>query len=399
MRKNFNIVIILITCLFLFPMTSKAVEKKTSGTDKCVDDHTCLQVCEWENSGYHVYAYYYFADQSWKYAWYYPWNPFLAERSASGLPTKNIFYENDSIKNQLSSKGTCPSGAYVDKSGMGIAPELCFDTKKKVKGDKTYCHEASNMGTDFSDTSKLVYTMDQQIKIYFDNYAIPEVNNTSCDTLADTSGYLVDTDKIDDLLAKISTDFGHNFLYDNKMPNFIKNGVYSTKYKEYGDKLKLKVNTCGVSLKEKAKTDVQNGTLTQEQYNELFSEEGNLEQEVEEKLEEVEENLGEGINAANPGETQNTVEATCEAMLGPDTTEYLKLGLSVIQIAGVLLAVILGMVDFLGATISGEQDSIKKAGKKLFIRVAMAAILLIVPAILKFLLNTFGMSGDSFCIL
>lgn len=96
---------------------------------------------------------------------------------------------------------------------------------------------------------------------------------------------------------------------------------------------------------------------------------------------------------------EDMVEATCESLLGPTTTSYLTTALTLIQVAGVLLAVILGMVDFLGATLAGESDSIKKAGKKLLVRVSMAAVLLIVPAILKFLLSTFGISGESFCII
>ena len=70
-----------------------------------------------------------------------------------------------------------------------------------------------------------------------------------------------------------------------------------------------------------------------------------------------------------------------------------------IQIAGVVLAILLGMGDFIGALLSGEQDSNKKSFKKFLIRFSMAAVLLIVPAILKFVLNTFGIGDGSICIL
>lgn len=101
------------------------------------------------------------------------------------------------------------------------------------------------------------------------------------------------------------------------------------------------------------------------------------------------------------GENQPVVEANCETLLGPTLTSYLKTALGFIQIAGVVLAIILGMTDFMGALLSGENDSNKKAWKKFMVRIAMAAVLFLVPALLKFILNTFGLSeyGNSFCIL
>lgn len=96
---------------------------------------------------------------------------------------------------------------------------------------------------------------------------------------------------------------------------------------------------------------------------------------------------------------EEVVEATCENLLGPEIIKYLTSALTIIQVAGVLLAIILGMVDFLGALWSGEADANTKAFKKLKIRIAMAAVLLIVPAILKFVFSMFGMDGNSFCVL
>lgn len=72
-----------------------------------------------------------------------------------------------------------------------------------------------------------------------------------------------------------------------------------------------------------------------------------------------------------------------------------------IFIAGVLLAVILGMVDFIGSVVSAKDDSMKKAWGRFIKRIVAVAILLLLPVVLEFLLtqiNVDGISdGDIFC--
>lgn len=99
------------------------------------------------------------------------------------------------------------------------------------------------------------------------------------------------------------------------------------------------------------------------------------------------------------GPVQEIVTATCNNLLGTKTLNYLKKALTIIQIAGVVLAIILGMGDFVGALMSGEADSNKKTFKKFMVRIAMAAVLLIVPGLLKFVLDTFGISENGMCML
>lgn len=95
------------------------------------------------------------------------------------------------------------------------------------------------------------------------------------------------------------------------------------------------------------------------------------------------------------------VNADCKSLLGDELTGYLKQALSIIQIAGVIFAIILGMGDFINALLSGKSDDNGKAGHKFITRVIMAALLLLVPALLKFIINTFGLTeyGNSFCVI
>lgn len=407
---------LIIICFFAFPLIALADpsdspmfegEQKSpkKGDESCVNDHTCIKVCEWSNpgtDGYHAYAYYYFKGNSWKYVWYFEHHPFVTSRSESGgkLPDKNIFYESDSIKNNLQNKGTCPAGAYVDRSGAGLSQELCLDSTKKLKGDKTYCHKKSNMGTSFKDNSKLIYTMDKQINTYFDKYTTEKINSVTCENLADSTGYSVDPNKLDGVLDEVANDFSHNFLYDNKLPEFMKNGAYKNKYKDFGVKIKAKAKTCATQLKKKAEQDLQAGKISQEEYNNITSDE-DLDDQIQDKLDDLDQNINEGVNPSNPSEEVPIVDANCETLLGDKITEYLKTGLTYLQIGGIILAIILGMLDFVGAMLSGEADALKKAQKKLVVRIAMAAALLLIPALLKIIFGTFGTvpGSDTFCIL
>lgn len=98
-------------------------------------------------------------------------------------------------------------------------------------------------------------------------------------------------------------------------------------------------------------------------------------------------------------ESVEITEASCENLLGPQTLSYLNTGFVLIQIVGVILTVILGFTDFMGAILAGDNDANKKAIKKFVIRLLMMGALLIVPSLIKLILNTFGISEGNICIL
>lgn len=170
--------------------------------------------------------------------------------------------------------------------------------------------------------------------------------------------------------------------------------------KDFGVRIKAKAKTCATQLKKKAEQDLQAGKITQEQYNNIVSDE-DLDDQIQDKIDNLEQNINEGTNPSNPSEEVPIVDANCETLLGDKITEYLKTGLTYLQIGGIILAIVLGMLDFVGAMLSGEADSLKKAQKKLVIRIAMAAALLLIPALLKIIFGTFGTvpGSDTFCIL
>ena len=191
----------------------------------------------------------------------------------------------------------------------------------------------------------------------------------------------------------------------NKKYILCENGDISEKEK-FNSNVNLRANQCQTQFNLNRSEAVANGTLSEEESNQIVNSISGLESNVENVLNSSEASAGNSLEPgiSDPGLSSPSTggEASCTGILGNgDTLKYTKMALTIIQIGGVVLAIILSMIDFMGAIMSGDADINKKFSKKLMIRVTMAAILLLVPALLKFILNTFGLSeyGNSFCIL
>ena len=77
-------------------------------------------------------------------------------------------------------------------------------------------------------------------------------------------------------------------------------------------------------------------------------------------------------------------------ILSEDFVEKLSFFLNIIMIAGPILAILLGSVDFIKVIANGDADKeMKTAFKHFMIRVGSAALLFIVPLLLSFILNIF----------
>lgn len=95
-------------------------------------------------------------------------------------------------------------------------------------------------------------------------------------------------------------------------------------------------------------------------------------------------------------------EQNCQSLLGnpsdPDSVAWLlQEGLNIAKIVGPLLVVVLSSFDFAKVIISGDDDAMTKAGKKLGIRLALAVALFFVPILVTVLLDVFGIIGDPTC--
>lgn len=88
---------------------------------------------------------------------------------------------------------------------------------------------------------------------------------------------------------------------------------------------------------------------------------------------------GEGIMNINS-------EEGCSVLKG-EFQDFLTWIFRVIQIGGMILAFVLGIVDFMTAAASEKDDAMKKAGKRFTTRLIVLAILLILPALINFILG------------
>ena len=79
----------------------------------------------------------------------------------------------------------------------------------------------------------------------------------------------------------------------------------------------------------------------------------------------------------------------CEDIFDEETKEFISFIYFVIVIAAIVLTIIMSVKDYAGVIINGDQDGIKKSNGKLIKRLLLVILLLLLPAIIKFVLNIF----------
>ncbi len=99
----------------------------------------------------------------------------------------------------------------------------------------------------------------------------------------------------------------------------------------------------------------------------------------------------------------NDLTSGC-GFVSSELRDFLDMFLTIVMILAPLIAIVLGILDFVKVVASGDADKeLKKAFKNFMTRVGMAALLLIIPIILAFLLDVFMEaqpgydSEDPFC--
>ena len=96
----------------------------------------------------------------------------------------------------------------------------------------------------------------------------------------------------------------------------------------------------------------------------------------------------------------------CKALLGGDGTntslvDLLKTGLNVIKIIVPIILIVLGSLDFAQAVFASNEDAIKKAQSKFVKRLIIAAVIFLIPSVLKVILqlanSIWGNIDPDFC--
>ena len=71
--------------------------------------------------------------------------------------------------------------------------------------------------------------------------------------------------------------------------------------------------------------------------------------------------------------------------------------MNLIRIGGVILLVVLGMLDFVKAAASGEQEEMKKSKSKFVKRLIACVVLFFVPIIVKILVGLVNLGSGESC--
>lgn len=85
----------------------------------------------------------------------------------------------------------------------------------------------------------------------------------------------------------------------------------------------------------------------------------------------------------------------CEIVDSGELKELLQTILDYIRIAGIALAVILQIADYVKAIFGSNDDSMAKANKRFVTRLIAIGLLFLVPSLLNFVLSLFEISGSS----
>ena len=88
--------------------------------------------------------------------------------------------------------------------------------------------------------------------------------------------------------------------------------------------------------------------------------------------------------------------ANCD-ILSNDIVDILKQALNIIKIAGPILAIGLGMLDFVKAIIAEDPDKEQKTAFKHFLyRIIAAVLLFLIPLLLAFMMDLFLKNKDGY---
>ena len=85
----------------------------------------------------------------------------------------------------------------------------------------------------------------------------------------------------------------------------------------------------------------------------------------------------------------------CEIVEGGELKELLQTILDYIRIAGIALAVILQIADYVKAIFGSNDDGMTKANKRFVTRLITIGLLFLIPSVLNFVLSLFEISGSS----
>ena len=379
----------------------------TTTRDKCIDEGTCLVICNYTNvektsssvegsiySGkYDAYIlrryvtiYYDLKNEQFGVGF---WSGGSATGKGARLKTDPDFskvFSTNGTNVFIQSRGepqtfTCPQNGYFDMNDWFGGNEVCFDN------DGSWCANQSNSHATFGTaTSSFLdetrdMTFEDEVNTYFSTGSLGDI------TIDDfISGKYKDGN---DVLEKIvKTDFKTHFLHGYNLPDFIKN---SNAYKNGLEKIMNNYNEMVKKWQTELDEKKENGTITEEEYNEITKNIAEMGTEIEENGQEALDNIDVIDNQEDLGIVDVDFCSQYDENGNPNHTllvfQVIGYIIVIIKILVPIILIILGSIDLGKASISQDEKALKDAVTKFCKRILIGLIIFFIPTILDFFLS------------
>lgn len=207
----------------------------------------------------------------------------------------------------------------------------------------------------------------------------------------------------------ITTEYALGTTY--VMPPFIDNYLNtlethidinnSSKYLEAKSRLEAQAERRRVLAEQRlaeAERNFANGTITQEEVEQAREVTENAREEAELVQEEMRETLYEALGSPPVNGVNVSDEPDCHGLLGVQMTEIVNNVFSFVQYLAPVLIAALSIVDFVKASLSGDDGDMKKASQKLVKRAICGVLLFFIPLLCKVLFGIAGITVPEYCI-
>lgn len=396
--------IILFIVTFIVGISS--VSAYTTTGDKCINDRSCMVVCNYTNVGkssqnasssYYSSKYNTYVSNEYITIYYdYKSNNFAVGlwSGVSNVAGKSAFLKGpNSFDYVFSDRGTnifvqpsmnlnentfqCPTHGYWDFDDWFGGNEACFDS------DGKWCAtEKKNAGTRFGDAAGSFLsesrdmTFEDEIRYYFSNWSIGDID------LDDIKNGKYKN--AEDIFEKIFlNDFKKNYLNGNNMPQFVKN---SSAYQEGVSLARKQFDALKESWVSELDEQKNSGTISDEEYNEIIN---NLKN-IDDNFEEVGKDYSDNIDVIDKRREPLNVDPVDICKVNSTSLKVFQIIgyiLLIIKIIVPLILIVLGSIDFGKAALSGDEKSTKEAAVQFAKRVLIGLIVFFIPTVLDFFLS------------
>lgn len=371
--------ILTITMLFSVFCISDVYANQDSYLPSCINEKKCLEICSYSNKindkepTYYIYIVYNYKNKSMQAQWVdrfekVGYNTNKYDSTKYGMSSlhkirghgKKPFIQAESYE-KLIYNGICPANGYVDSEGKDKA---CFDD------NSSYCTVDDPGGAfdTFEGSTKLEYTLEQQLTNYFQRNVFFEMNYKE---------YANASEK--DFENSVTTAFEKNFLSGNKMPSFIqknsawKNGIKNANLERARDEFKRQVDA-DKTLSDKEKDDYKS--------------------KIDSNYSKSQSGFNKAIDDMSIEVADNSSFKSCQDILGANVYKILQKFFKMIYVIIPFLVLVLGMLDLGKAVLSSKEDEMRQAKKRFTKRIAMGLLVFIVPTIINILFYVVNFAKD-----